>query len=434
MRNRLLLFGLTVAAWLTLTVIDYVLPWPAICVLLAMTIVIMGAHSFWLFHAQTSDRRKIKTSSESKWQPSVDILIPAKNEARVIERTVRRFLEIDYPKFNIWVIDDASDDQTPEILERLKQELPNFNYISRPAGSYPGKSAGLNDALPHCRSEVIAVFDADATVEPDFLTRILPELEPEQVGAVQAQKKIYAHQTEFLPKCQASEYALDTYFQVGRDLIGGAVELRGNGELMKRQALVDVGGWNNKAITDDLDLTMRLLIAKWDVRFSADTCVYEEGVPTVKGLMRQRRRWAEGSIRRYLDYIFPLNSPSRLSLVERLDILAFLSEFALPGLMVLEIMSELLSFLTGGPTHPKFLLMVALLSVVISMVNFFISMRFYRRELSGWQAFFHTFEVNTYFYAHWLPCVMISFFNIAFKRQASTWVRTEHLGGETATQ
>lgn len=426
MRNRLLLLGLTVAAWLVLKVIDFVLPWPAICVLLTATCAIMMGHSFWLLHAQRSDRRKIKTSRESTWQPSVDIVIAAKNEARVIERTVRQMCQIDYPDYKVWVVDDASDDDMPMILERLSQELPNFQYITRPAGSYPGKSAGLNDALPHCRAEVIAVFDADAYVAPDFLTKILPVLEPERVGAVQAQKKIYVHQKGLLPRCQASEYALDTYFQVGRDLIGGAVELRGNGELMKRQALIDVGGWNNKAITDDLDLTMRLLIAKWDVRFSPDTLVWEEAVTTLKGLIRQRRRWAEGSIRRYLDYIFPLNSPSRLSMVERLDTLAFLSEFAIPGLMVLEIMSEAFSFLTGGPTHPKFLLMVAAIVFLMTMVNFFIAMRFYRKDLTGWQAFFHMFEVNTYVYAHWIPCVLVSFVHIAFHKQASTWHRTEH--------
>ena len=129
MRNRLLLLGLTITAWLALTVIDFVLPWPAICVLLSATLLIMICHTFWLLHAQRSDRRKLKVNNAgSTWRPSVDILIPAKNESRVIERTVRGFAKLDYPDFKIWVIDDASDDQTPEILERLKQEIPNFEY------------------------------------------------------------------------------------------------------------------------------------------------------------------------------------------------------------------------------------------------------------------------------------------------------------------
>ncbi len=431
MRNRLLLFGLTVTSAVVLLVVDHLLPWPAICVLLSLILVSMTCHSIWMLHAQTTDKRKVKEDDnlQSSWVPSVDILIPAKNESRVIEKTVRQFCQLDYPNYKVWVIDDASNDSTPQILERLKNELPQFDYIIRPQGSYPGKSAGLNDALPHCRAEVIAVFDADAYVAPDFLTRILPLLEPENVGAVQSQKRIYEHQkNSFLPACQASEYALDSYFQVGRDLIGGAVELRGNGELMKREALIDVGGWNNKAITDDLDLTMRLLLSKWGIRFSDDTHVFEEAVTTWKGLIRQRRRWAEGSIRRYLDYIFPLNSPKSLSIVERLDILAFLSEFAIPGFLLLEIILETIDFMIGEPIYPKFLFMVATMTFVISLVNFFIAIRTYRKELNFLEAFIHTFEVNTYVYAHWVPCIVISFVHIAFRRQASTWHRTEHLG------
>ncbi len=198
--------------------------------------------------------------------------------------------------------------------------------------------------------------------------------------------------------------------------------------MMKREALIDVGGWNNKAITDDLDLTMRLMLSKWTVRFSPDTHVFEEAVTTWKGLIRQRRRWAEGSIRRYLDYIFPLNAPSGLSFVERLDILAFMSEFAIPGFLALEIIIETFNFLIGEPIYPKFLVMIAALTFTVSLVNFFIAIRTYRKEFGFWEAFFHTFEVNTYMYAHWVPCIIISFVHIAFRRQASTWHRTEHLG------
>lgn len=430
MRNRFIIVCLTILSIAALVITDYLLPWPSLCVLLVLTLILMACHTLWLMHTQHRNRHKIKSTTQSSWTPSVDILIPAKNESRVIERTVRQFLELDYPNFKVWVIDDASDDSMPSILERLKKELPNFDYIRRPAGSYPGKSAGLNDALPHCRAEVIAVFDADAYVAPDFLKRILPVLEPDTVGAVQSQKRIYEHQKKnFLPSCQSSEYALDTYFQDGRDLIGGAVELRGNGQLIKREALIDVGGWNNKAITDDLDLTMRLLLSKWTIRFSADTHVYEEAVTTWKGLMRQRRRWAEGSIRRFLDYILPLNSPRSLSLVERLDILAFMSEFAIPGLMALEAVCEMFNyFVFGEPMYPKFLLLVAFMTFFISLVNFFIALRTYRKELSVWESMIHTVEVNSYIYAHWVPCIIISFLHIAFRRQASTWHRTEHMG------
>lgn len=433
MRNRLLLFGLTIAAWVALKVIDAVVPWPAIIFLLCIVVAIMMTHSVWLLLAQSKWRKHIERNGEASsesgdaWEPWVDIFISAKNESRVIETTVRHFFQLNYSKFYLWIIDDCSNDSMPQVLQKLKEEFPRLKVVTRTPGCRPGKSAALNEALALAKGEVVAVFDADAYVEPDFLQKVLPVLAPEGIGAVQAQKRIYEHQTGFLVECQASEYALDTYFQMGRDLIRGAVELRGNGELMKREALIDVGGWNNLSITDDLDLTMRLLVAKWDVRFVPHAQVFEEAVTTWKGLLRQRKRWAEGSIRRYLDYLFPLNSPTRLSLVERLDILAFASEFAVPALMTLEIISETFSFMTGGETHARLLLLIALAVGAISAINIFIAVRIYRK-LPLFKALTHTMEVNTYLYVHWLPVVTVSFLRILSGRGASKWVRTEHAG------
>ena len=322
MRNRVILLSIVLAIWLGFELIDDFIDGPEFLLLLFGAVVIMMSHSLWLMLAQGRWHRKNRRArklhaengserpfcpvnyDEEPWEPWVDIFIAAKNEQRVIEQTVRNFFKLDYAKFNVWVIDDASSDSTAEILERLQSEFARLKVLRRSAGSFPGKSAALNDALPLSKGEVIAVFDADAFVAPDFLNMTLPVLQPEGIGALQAQKRIYEHQSGFLVNCQASEYALDTYFQMGKDLIGGAVELRGNGELIKRQALIDVGGWNAKSITDDLDLSMRLLINNYDLRFVPHAWVWEEGVPTLKGLLRQRRRWAEGCDLRDISTIY----------------------------------------------------------------------------------------------------------------------------------
>lgn len=441
MRNRILLLALTVAAWLILKLVDLLVSGPAILLIMSAILAVMIVHSFWLLAAQRLSQRKaskqgnaqgVETSAangqDSTWQPWVDIFVPAKNESRVIESTVRNLFKLDYPKFHVWVIDDGSTDQMPLILESLRKEFPRLSVFSRHEGSRPGKSAALNDVLPLSKGEVIAVFDADAYIAPDFFNVILPVLCPEGVGAVQAQKRIFEHQHGFLPEAQASEYALDTYFQMGRDSIHGAVELRGNGELIKREALIDVGGWNNNAITDDLDLTMRLLIRNWDVRFCSQAFVWEEAVMTLKALIRQRRRWAEGSIRRYLDYIFPLNSPRRLSMVERFDTLAFATFFLVPAMLLLEGVSDFVRFATGGPNETSSLALVLGAVFLVSLFNFCMAIKHYRRPMPLPVLVAHAVEVNAYVFAHWLPCIFISFCQIIFRPQASAWVRTEHVG------
>lgn len=450
MRNRIILIALAVAVWAGLKAIDNLVTGPELLFLLAILLFMMISHSVWLFGAQdewqkkarrymrTTVRRQVpsvrkilKSKSarveDGEWHPWVDIFISAKNEGRVIANTVKRMFDIDYDQFYVWVIDDMSDDSMPEVLAELRKEYPRLRVVTRAPGSYPGKSAALNDALPLSKGEVVAVFDADAYVEPDFLKKVLPVLAPSHVGAVQAQKRIYEYQTENLPRFQDAEYALDSYFQVGRDLIGGAVELRGNGQLIKRAALIDVNGWNNKAITDDLDLSMRLLINNWDIRFCPQAAVWEEGVTTIKALMRQRRRWAEGSIRRYLDYIFPLNSPTRLSLVERLDTLVFTVYFLVPAVVFLEFTNNVIRFLTGSQTYGSFLALGYLAVLLVSQINFFIAVRLYR-GMPAVKAFFHSILVTLYVYAHWVPCILVSFAQILFGKQVSTWHRTEHVG------
>lgn len=459
MYNRILLILLIVGVWLLVKLVDNVAPAPTLLIALLVILTMMFIHSAWLLAAQRRWRRKLRklrgigdqlgvllpahngTQAQeddvndllndweaSIWRPWVDIFISAKNEAKVIESTIRNMFAIDYPNYSLWIIDDNSTDDMPQVLSRLKQEFPRLNVLQRQKGSYPGKSAALNEALPLSKGEVIAVFDADANVDPNFFKLLIPVLEPEEVGAVQAQKKLYPHHRSALIECQSSEYAVDVYFQMGRDLIGGIVELRGNGQLIKRNALIDVGGWNNKSITDDLDLTMRLVIAKWDIRFCPQAVVWEEGVPTIKSLIRQRRRWAEGSIRRYLDYIFPLNTPSGMNIIERFDVLTFVTEFTIPALVFLEVVSEAVNLATGGPVHPRLLLAVLIGCAVVSQFNFFSAFRLYRPELSVKQALIETFQLTSYVFPLWLPCIFYSLWQIMFRRGTSTWHPTEHIG------
>ena len=435
MRNRIILLALVIAVWVGLKCIDEWVTGPEVLWLLSVACVFLVMHSIWLLIAQGRWQRKKRRhsplvvkdeSSEEQWRPAVDIFIAAKNESRVIEQTVRNFFKIDYENFDVWIIDDNSTDATKEILDRLSLEFPRLKVVSRGPGSCPGKSAALNTALPLSKGEVIAVFDADAYVAPNFFDLMLPVLAAEGIGAVQAQKKIYEHQSGFLVDCQSSEYALDTYFQMGRDLIGGAVELRGNGQLIKRAALVDVGGWNNKAITDDLDLSMRLLISNWNVRFCPDAYVWEEGVTKLKALLRQRRRWAEGSIRRYLDYIFPLNSPTRLSLVERIDTLVFTIYFVVPALMLCETASECIHLATGVPTNGKFFGLVSMAVMVITQLNILVAIEMYRPGMNILRALWHSAAVTIYIYGHWVPVIIVSFCQIMFGKKTSTWHPTEH--------
>jgi 1,2-diacylglycerol 3-beta-glucosyltransferase len=263
--------------------------------------------------------------------------VPAHNEATVIANTVENILAIDYPKFEIIVIDDRSTDNTAQVVNDLATKHANVIAFIRDKDAFPGKSAVLNDAMALAKGDAILVFDADATVEPDFLNKLIPLLEPADVGAVQARKVIRNKNFNFLTRCQNNEYTLDTHFQTGRDAVKGAAELRGNGELIKREAIEDIGGWNNYTITDDLDMSTRLHIKGWDIRFCPDACVYEEGIVYVFPLFRQRRRWLEGTIRRYLEYFGEAIKSKKMSLRARLDMAIYITQFIMPLWFMMEV-------------------------------------------------------------------------------------------------
>jgi len=394
-----------------------------------MTILIfMSVYTAYMqiaFKHQVRKNKKHPIEKNYEFKPYVSILIPAHNEAEVIENTIENITKIDYPRYEIIVIDDRSTDNTAMVLESICKKYPNLKYFSRTKDAFPGKSAVLNDALKIAKGEAILVFDADARVNPDFLKELVPALEPQQVGAVQARKVIINREQNFLTRCQDNEMAVDTHFQVGRDSVKGAVELRGNGELIKRIALEDVNGWNIYTITDDLDLSTRLQIKGWDVRFCPDVCVYEEGVPSYLPLLKQRRRWIEGSIRRYLEHFSDVLTSKDMSLRVSLDMTAYITEFILPVWMVSEMAFQSYRYIKD---EQNWILSSMVLSVL--MCGFFIVALFYSLrkyiKLKPVDNLIQSVSTSLYIVVLWFPLAIFIIFKIIFMKNTLDWGKTQH--------
>ena len=236
--------------------------------------------------------------------PFVSLLVAAKNEESVISNLVNNLCNLEYPSsgYEVWIVDDNSSDKTPQLLYELADKYEHLKVFRRKPGASGGKSGALNQVLPLTKGEVVAVFDADAQVSSDILLRTIPLFQRDNVGAVQLRKEIANASTNFLTKGQMAEMGVDTFFQRKRSLRNGIGELRGNGQFVRRKALYSCGGWNEETITDDLDLTLRLHLDKWDIECVFFPVVKEEGVTSAMSLWHQRNRWAEGGYQRYLDY------------------------------------------------------------------------------------------------------------------------------------
>ena len=335
--------------------------------------------------------------------------------------------------YEVIVIDDRSSDNTALAIKELEAQYDKVVALIREKEAFPGKSAVLNDAMKIAKGDAILVFDADATVEPDFLNKLIPHLEPADVGAVQARKVIRNKDYNFLTRCQNNEYTLDTHFQTGRDAVKGAVELRGNGELIKREALEDIGGWNNYTITDDLDMSTRLHIKGWDIRFCNEACVYEEGIIYLFPLFRQRRRWMEGTIRRYLEYFGEAISSKKMSLRARLDMAIYITQFIMPLWFMMEVVFRITRLVTDKICPSAYSLHNVLWSslVIASVIGlgFFTAIRYALRRydfVPRLSALKQAAETTVYLLAIWFPMELFICGKILFRKKDMNWGKTAH--------
>jgi len=280
--------------------------------------------------------------------PAVDVVVAARDEEAVIARLVERVLRLRWPteQLRLWVIDDGSEDRTPQRLAELQAIHPQLRVLRRSRDAGGGKSGALNLVLQQLQGRWLLVLDADADLQPDLLERLIPFAEAGGWAAVQLRKAEVNAEANWLTRAQAMEMVFDAFIQEGRLARGGVAELRGNGQLLRRAAVQTAGGFNEATITDDLDLSFRLLLAGQPVGVLWNPPVSEEAVLTLPALWRQRQRWAEGGLQRFLDYGDQLVS-DRLNGDQKRDLAAFfVLQYVLPVMAVADLLGALL---TGTP-------------------------------------------------------------------------------------
>jgi 1,2-diacylglycerol 3-beta-glucosyltransferase len=409
------------------TIALHLISWGAM--LVAVIALVIGFHALNLVFSQPKSLPEVSED----YLPLVSILVAAKNEEIVISNLVENLCNLDYPKerYEVWIVDDNSTDKTPEILASLSQEYRQLKVLQRSPDATGGKSGALNQVLSLSQGEIIAVFDADAQVPKDMLTRVVPLFSKERLGAVQVRKAIANEPQNFWTKGQAAEMALDTYLQYQRGAIAGVPELRGNGQFVRRQALKSCGGWNEETITDDLDLSFRLHLDKWDIECVFDPSVKEEGVTSAIALWHQRNRWVEGGYQRYLDY-WDLFLKNRLGTRKSWDMLIFLLiQYLVPT-------AALPDFLMALIRHrPPVLAPLTSVALSVSVTGMFIGLKRVQQEkdlaLSSYLTIFLQTLRGTIYMAHWLVVIVSVTARMSVRPKRFRWVKTVHKGLEAGS-
>ncbi len=268
-------------------------------VLSAITWVTTGIHFFVRRERERKGRPEPEQPPALERYPMVSVLIPAYCEEKVIAETLECATTIDYPLYEVVVIDDASTDGTREAV-RPFVESGRVRLITKQRNE--GKAMAMNDALPCVRGEIVLVMDADAAPDPMILRWMVPHFESARVAGVTGNPRVHNRDT-FLSQLQMVEFtSIVSLLRRAQRVWGRIVTMSGVVGAFRVKALLDVGPYSPEMATEDIDMTWKLQRAAYDVRYEPRALVWMKVPRNLRALIVQRQRWARGLaqvLRRY---------------------------------------------------------------------------------------------------------------------------------------
>jgi biofilm PGA synthesis N-glycosyltransferase PgaC len=254
---------------------------------------IMWISTAMLFRWRWEPAASVPPPRLAPW-PFVSVLVPARNEQAVIAGTVAAALRLDYPEFEVIVIDDGSSDGTLAALAPLRADA-RLRVVHKTHNE--GKALALNDALPLARGEIVMCLDADAEPDAAMLRWLVPHFDAPRVAAVTGNPRV-VNTGSFLARLQAIEFSsIISLMRRAQRIWGRIVTVSGVVAAFRKSALLDVGGFSPEMPTEDIDMTWKLQKRFYDVRYEPRALCWMTVPLSLRGLFRQRLRWARGLMR-----------------------------------------------------------------------------------------------------------------------------------------
>jgi cellulose synthase/poly-beta-1,6-N-acetylglucosamine synthase-like glycosyltransferase len=247
-----------------------------------------------------SMKEKKDVDGQSFSYPSCSILIPAHNEEKVIGATIESMLKLDYPKkkLRIIVINDGSTDTTKKIIERYAKRDSRVELFNIPRGKGgKGKSRALNLGVKRAKSEIIAVYDADNTPEKNSLRYLVAQLLLNKelggvIGKFRTVNKNHNMLTKFI---NVETLSFQSMLQAGRWQMHGIATLPGTNFVMWTSLIRQLDGWDEEALTEDSELSIRIYEAGYKIKYIPYAITYEQEPQEWRVWIKQRMRWVRGN-------------------------------------------------------------------------------------------------------------------------------------------
>ncbi|MDX2537307.1 glycosyltransferase [Streptomyces scabiei] len=243
-------------------------------------------------HARKVRRRGFRWGPDGPVTEPVSVLVPAYNEAKCIEKTVRSLVASDHP-IEVLVIDDGSSDGTAGIVEELGKDLPGVRVVRQ---LNAGKPAALNRGIANARHEIIVMMDGDTVFEQSTVRELVQPFADPRVGAVAGNAKVGNRDT-MIGAWQHIEYVMG--FNLDRrmyDVLRCMPTIPGAVGAFRRTALDRVGGMSEDTLAEDTDITMAMHRDGWHVVYAENARAWTEAPESVQQLWSQRYRWSYGTM------------------------------------------------------------------------------------------------------------------------------------------
>jgi cellulose synthase/poly-beta-1,6-N-acetylglucosamine synthase-like glycosyltransferase/peptidoglycan/xylan/chitin deacetylase (PgdA/CDA1 family)/spore germination protein YaaH len=226
------------------------------------------------------------------FEPLVTVLVPAYNEGKVIERTVKSVLTTGYENVEVLVIDDGSTDDTAQVVRRLMAREPRVRLLSKQNG---GKAHAANAGLLEARGSIVVAVDADTIILRDAIEHLVGHFANPEVTAVCGNVEV-GNVHDWLTRFQAIEYVTSQNFDRRAFAVLNSVSVvPGALGAWRREAVLKVGGYSSDTLTEDADLTLTVLRAGGRIEYEPRAIGRTEAPETVSGLLKQRFRWTYGT-------------------------------------------------------------------------------------------------------------------------------------------
>jgi cellulose synthase/poly-beta-1,6-N-acetylglucosamine synthase-like glycosyltransferase len=232
--------------------------------------------------------------------PSCSILIPAHNEEKVIGATIESMLQLEYPKdkLQIIVINDGSKDSTKDIIQRYASRDPRVQLFDIPKGEGgKGKSRTLNLGRHQAKGDIIAIYDADNTPDKDSLRYLVAQLlDNKELGAVIGKFRTVNKKATLLTRfINIETLSFQLMLQAGRWQMHGISTLPGTNYVMWNHLIQKLGGWDEEALTEDSELSIRIYEEGYKIKFIPYAVTYEQEPQEWGVWIKQRMRWVRGN-------------------------------------------------------------------------------------------------------------------------------------------